>query len=157
MGRVRPRADGALTVKVLGPQDRARVEELKAGLRTRAWMRRQHKADPRPRDEGWQYQQARAQRRTRARVLAVAYLRGQRYDEVEVWNGVNHGSMPPLREVLDVLGDAGDGTTKVWAYLRAWVILGVARRLVEPMHFEFFLEQFAKLGVEKPRPARVRR
>lgn len=144
-------------MKHLGPQDRALVAGWRAQLRLRSWMKRQHMADHRPRDEGWQHQMARRQRRSRALVLAVAYVRGQRYDEVETWNGISQGSMPPLREVLELLGDAGDGTTKVWAYLRAWVILGVARRLVEPMHFEFFLEQFAKLGVDKPRPPRVRR
>lgn len=144
-------------MKVLGPQDRALVETWRHQLALRAWMKRQHLADPRPRDEAWQSQMAKRARRSRALVLATAYVRGQRYDEVEVWNGISQGSAPPLREVLALLGDAGVGTTKVWAYLRAWVILGVARRLVEPMHFEFFLEQFAKLGVEKPRPARVRR
>lgn len=144
-------------MKVLGPQDRARVEAWRHQLALRAWMKRQHLADHRPRDEAWQHQMAKRARRSRALVLAVAYVRGQRYDEVEVWNGVSHGSAPPLREVLELLGDAGDGTTKVWAYLRAWVTMGVARRLVEPMHFEFFLEQFAKLGVDKPRPARPAR
>lgn len=143
-------------MKVLGLQDRARVAAWRSQLRTRDWMKRAHLADHRPRDEAWQSQMAKHARRARALVLAIAYVRGQRYDEVEVWNGISHGSMPPLREVLELLGDPGDGTTKVWAYLRAWVVLGVARRLVEPMHFEFFLEQFAKLGVDKPRPPKRR-
>lgn len=94
------------------------------------------------RDATWQRRKAQVQRRIRACRLAVAYLEGRRYGQLEAWNGTSYGSPPPLSEVLQVL-KYGPLPSGLGPILRAWVIQSVAQRQI-PWHFASFLTWYEK-------------